>query len=66
MAFRATWVAPDPLDYFLRQTDAIRVADFVLRENKDPKEVFAFTIRVGTGSKWSHSSIFYLLADPAM
>jgi len=65
MAFRATWVAPDPLDYFLRQTDAIRVADFVLRENKDPKEVFAFTIRVGTGSKWSHSAIFYLLADPA-
>ncbi len=65
MAFRASCVAPDPLDYFLKQTDAIRIADFVLRENKDPKEVFAFAIRIGTGSKWSHSAIFYLLADPA-
>lgn len=65
MAFRATCVAPDPLDYFLRQTDAIRVADIVLRENKDPKEIFAHAIRIGTGSKWSHSAIFYLLSDPA-
>ncbi|HLJ33943.1 MAG TPA: hypothetical protein VKU38_09850 [Ktedonobacteraceae bacterium] len=65
MAFRATCVAPDPLDYFLRQTDAIRVADIVLRENKDPKEIFSLAIRLGTGSKWSHSAIFYLLSDPS-
>ena len=65
MAFHATCVAPDPLDYFLKQTDAIRIADVVLRENKDPKEVFAHAIRLATGSKWSHSAIFYLLSDPA-
>lgn len=64
MAFRATCVAPDPLDYFLRQTDAVRVADIVLRENKDPKELFAHAIRLATGSKWSHAAIFYLLCDP--
>ena len=64
MAYRATCVAPDPLDYFLQQTDAIRVADIVLRENKDPKEIFSMAIRLGTGSKWSHSAIFYLLSEP--
>ncbi|MGH2494585.1 MAG: hypothetical protein ACRDIV_07755 [Ktedonobacteraceae bacterium] len=66
MAFRATCVAPDPLDYILRQTDAIRVADLVLRENKNPREIFSLAIRLGTGSKWSHSAIFYLLSDPRM
>ena len=66
MAFRATRVAPDPLDYFLQEaTDTLRVADIVLRENKDPKEIFSMAIRIGTGSKWSHSAIVYLLADPA-
>ncbi|HLX58697.1 MAG TPA: hypothetical protein VKR83_16885 [Ktedonobacteraceae bacterium] len=65
MAFRATCVAPDPLDYFLLRSDNLRIADIVLRENKDPKEIFAHAIRVATGSKWSHSAIFYLLSDPA-
>ena len=65
MAFRATCVAPDPLEYFLQAGDTIRVADLVLRENKDPKEIFSLAIRLGTGSKWSHSAIFYLLSDPS-
>jgi hypothetical protein len=63
--FRATSVALDPLDYFLQPSDALRVADLVLRENKDPKEVFAEAIRLATGSKWSHSAIFYLLSEPS-
>ncbi len=66
MAYRATCVAPDPLDYFLQRTDpdVLRVADIVLRENKDPKEIFSHAIRLATGSKWSHSALFYLLSDP--
>lgn len=67
MAYRATRVADNPLDYFLQTHENgphLRIADVVLRENKDPKEVFAHMIRLATGSKWSHSAIFYLLSDP--
>lgn len=57
----------DPLNYFLQKNDEgpfLRVADIVLRENKNPKEVFAHMIRIATGSKWSHSAMLYLLSDP--
>lgn len=67
MAYCAIHVSNDPLDYFLQTNDEgpyMRVADVVLRENKDPKEVFAQMIRTATGSKWSHSAILYLLSDP--
>lgn len=67
MAYRATHIDQDPLNYFLQSNDEgpfLRVADVVLRENKDPKEVFAHMIRAATGSKWSHSAILYLLSDP--
>ena len=68
MAYRAICVAQDPLDYFLKNTDAsshLRVSDIVLRENKSPKEVFAHLIRLATNSKWSHSALLYLISDPA-
>ncbi|HEU5227469.1 MAG TPA: hypothetical protein VFU49_06620 [Ktedonobacteraceae bacterium] len=67
MPYRALCVDQDPLKYFLQDNDAepsIRVADIVLRENKSPKEVFAHMIRIATGSKWSHSAIFYLISNP--
>lgn len=67
MEYRAIRVEQDPLDYFLQGSDEgpyLRVADIVLRENKDPKEVFSHMIRVATGSKWSHSALLYLLSDP--
>ena len=67
MAYKAIHVSNDPLNYFLQTNDEgpyMRVADVVLRVNLDPKEVFARMIRVGTGSKWSHSAILYLLSDP--
>ena len=67
MAYRAIHIDTNPLNYFLQSNDEgpfLRVADVVLRENKDPKEVFAHMIRAATGSKWSHSAILYLLSDP--
>jgi hypothetical protein len=67
MPYRATKVANDPLGYFLQKGDEgprLRVSDVVLRENKDPKEVFAHMIRIATGSKWSHSALLYLTSDP--
>jgi len=67
MPYRAIKVAEDPLQYFLQPNDAgpyLRVSDVVLRENKDPKEVFAHMIRIATGSKWSHSALLYLTSDP--
>ncbi len=68
MAYQAIHVSNEPLNYFLQTNDEgpyMRVADVVLRANQDPKEVFATMIRIGTGSKWSHSAILYLLSDPA-
>ena len=67
MAYRAIHVSNDPLNYFLQMNDEgpfLRVGDVVLRANQDPKEVFARLIRAGTGSKWSHSAILYLVSDP--
>jgi hypothetical protein len=67
MAYRATCVSQEPLEYFLQHSDEgprLRVTDVVLRINKDPKEVFAHLIRLATNSKWSHSAILYLINDP--
>ena len=68
MPYRATCVSKDPIDYFLgrdkKRTPHLRVSDVILRENQDPKEVFAHIIRFATNSKWSHSALVYLLSDP--
>src|SRR5713226_2837045 len=67
MAYRATWVAQDPLDYFLEHGNEgphLRISDIVLRENLSVKEVFAHLIRIATNSKWSHSALVYLVSNP--
>jgi len=66
-AYRAVHIDRNSLDYFLQVTEngsVLRVADVLLRVNKDPKEIFAHLIRIATGSKWSHSAILYLISDP--
>lgn len=68
MSYRAQRVSDNPLDYFLKTDDKpslMHISDVILRENKDPKEVFAHAIRIATGSKWSHSAICYLLSNPS-
>lgn len=67
MAYRAIYIDHDPINYFLEESNRethLCVADVILRENKDPKEVFAHMIRLATNSKWSHSAIVYLLSEP--
>jgi hypothetical protein len=70
MGYRAMKVGENALEYFLQDNSengkyaAMRIADVILRENKDPKELFAHMIRFASGSKWSHSAIVYLLSDP--
>lgn len=68
MAYRATHIEQDPINYFLDSRDGpfLRIADVMLRQNKDPKEVFAHMISAGSGSKWTHCAIVYLVRDPAM
>lgn len=69
MGYRAIRVSDNPLDYFLHNDghpSLLHISDVVLRENKDPKEVFAHAIRVATGSKWSHSAICFLLSNPRL
>lgn len=67
MAYRATHLADEPLNYFLQQSDVgprLRVSDVVLRTNLNPKEIFSALIRMATDSHWSHSALLYLLNDP--
>lgn len=67
MAYRATQVSPEPLDYFLQENNEgpfLRVSDIVLRVNHSPREVFSALIRYATSSSWSHTALFYLLSDP--
>ncbi len=69
MAYRATQVASEPIQYFRQDGDAgprLRVGDVVLRANQDPKEIFARLIRLATNSHWSHSSLLYMLSDPLL
>lgn len=69
MGYKAVRVGENPLEYFLQDSqenkkhNRMRIADVILRENKDPKELFAHMIRIASGSKWSHSAIVYLLSD---
>lgn len=68
MAYRATRISQDPLSYFLRNAPGsplLQVADVIVRENKDPKEIFAHMIRLATGSKWSHAALLYPLDIPS-
>ncbi|TMD59623.1 MAG: hypothetical protein E6I91_19995 [Chloroflexi bacterium] len=68
MAFRATRISQDPLTYFLRNASGsplLHVADVIVRENKDPKEIFAHMIRLATDSKWSHAALLYPLDIPS-
>jgi hypothetical protein len=68
MAYQAIRIEQNPMDYFLQRRDKdpfLRIGDVMLRDNKDPKEIFAQMIRLGTGSKWSHSALIYLVQDPA-
>lgn len=67
MMYKAVLVGDDPIRYFLDSSNngnPLQISDVLLRENKDPKEVFAHLIRAATNSKWSHSAIFYLVSDP--
>ncbi len=67
MAFRATQVALNPLDYFLQsdmEYQRLRVSDILLRTNLDPREIFSQLIRLATNSHWSHNALLYLLNDP--
>ncbi|GCF11726.1 hypothetical protein [Dictyobacter arantiisoli] len=67
MKHRARRIEQNLLDYFLQPDQVgphLQVADVLLRENKDPKEVFAHMIRLATDSKWSHSALLYLISDP--
>ncbi|MDQ2903149.1 MAG: hypothetical protein ABI456_20315 [Ktedonobacteraceae bacterium] len=66
MAYCATYMSHDPIQYFLQHDDEgphMRVSDVVLRENQNPKEVFSQLIRTATGSCWSHSALTYLIND---
>ncbi len=67
-AFRATRVSSDPLSYVPQDNGAgpfLRIGDVILRENNDPKEIFAHLIRMATGGAWSHSALLYSLGDPS-
>jgi hypothetical protein len=67
MAYRATFVSKDPLNYFLQTSDEgphLRVSDVIVRTNLDPVQIFSRFIRLATNSHWSHSAILYLINDP--
>jgi hypothetical protein len=67
MAYKATLVSQEPLNYFLQTSDEgpyLRVSDIVLRVNDNPRELFSRFIRIATNSQWSHSALLYLLSDP--
>ncbi len=66
MAFSATLVAQDALQYFLKpdvEDTYLRVSDVFVRVNLGP-EIFSQFIRTSTHSQWSHASLLYLMNDP--
>ncbi len=68
MSYRATLVSHDPLTYFMQQGEdgpRLHISDVLLRVNHSHTEVFAHLIRVATNSKWSHSSLVYMVNDPS-
>lgn len=67
MSYRATQVSDDPVGYFVSPGEGqahLRVADVVVRANKNPREIFSKLIRLATQSPFSHSALIYLVADP--
>lgn len=67
MAYRATYIDRDPVEYFIERDEhgasRLDVADVVLRANQDPKEIFARMIRFATNSAWSHCALVLLLSN---
>jgi hypothetical protein len=66
MPFRATQVSDDPIGYFASPQEGqahLRIADVVVRANKNPREVFSRVIRLATQSPFSHSALIYLVPD---
>lgn len=67
MALRASQVSDDPVGYFANVQEGqahLRIADVVLRANKNPRVVFSRLIRLATQSPFSHSALIYLVPDP--
>lgn len=68
MVLRARRVSDSPESYFQQNSDEgplLRVADIMLRYHRTYTHPFTDFIRLGTHSKWSHSSLIYLEPDPA-
>jgi hypothetical protein len=67
MAYRATYIDRDPVEYFIERDEhgasRLDVADIVLRANQDPREIFARMIRFATNSSWSHCALVLLLSN---
>ncbi|MGH2509413.1 MAG: hypothetical protein ACRDHZ_18705 [Ktedonobacteraceae bacterium] len=67
MAYRATLVSQDPLEYLMEHDEdgpRLHIADVVLRINNSIREVAAHLIRIATNSKWSHSALVYVVNSP--
>lgn len=68
MALRAKRVSDHPETYFQQNSDEgpyLCVGDIMLRYHRSYTHPFTDFIRLGTGSKWSHSSLIYLEPDTA-
>lgn len=66
MAYRATLVSQDPLEYFMQHGEdgpRLHISDVLLRINRSRKDIFTHFIRMATNSKWSHSALVYLVND---
>src|SRR5579884_3875228 len=66
MALRAIRVSDDPVGYFQHTGEkrpGMRLADVVLRYNRNPRKVFSRIIRAATESPWSHAAVVYLVSD---
>lgn len=67
MALCARLVGNNPNDYFLQKNDEgpyLRVSDILLRYKHSDTSIFTDLIRFATHSKWSHSSLIYLMPNP--
>jgi len=66
MPLRAIQVSDDPVAYFASPTQGdvhLRIANVVLRANKNPREVFSRVIRLAAHRPFSHSALIYLVSD---
>lgn len=67
MPLRAKRVSDNPKTYFEQKSDEgpfLRVADIMLRYRHSYTHPFTDLIRLGTRSRWSHSSLIYLEPKP--